>query len=669
MSKTIHDFSSSGTQAPRCDVRACLLALLSKLMPTGDSNRPDPPEAVYLRPYCNIFSELPESQWFKIIQSAIDDPGIVERDIIQLAVSQDLSFVEILVFILSFEVERDPMLGRCIAYLQKPLGGSRPALSLLSAMLAPISPLPGEGQVNMIASIACSKAVELGLIQIINESAPLPEQAVKIPPAVALCMATGRFTWPGASVGLAHQAFDLPESIMDLARLQARALAVIPNSVLVLRCASRQESAIAANAISSFSGSRPLFVHDEKAALPALGPICQEKKLIPVFSYVCGPGEMIHLPEIRGYPGPVLVMAGLEGSFESVSGNLGSWIIPRPTKEERRQLWDIHLGEPGLSAQLANDHVHSTARIVELARLARRQSISGKRERTGIDDIRQAAWQSETSGLSSLTQPVNAVVNDDALVVRPMTKQQLELLVSRCLIREQLDETLGVTIRAHYQMGVKALFLGPSGTGKTLATSWLANRLGIPLYRVDLAAISSKYIGETEKNLAKLLGQAEQEEVVLLFDEADSVFGKRTEIKDSNDRFANAQTNYLLQRIETYSGVVILTSNSKARFDSAFTRRLDMIIEFPLPGAEERRYIWLSHLGTFHKLSKANINQLAVQCNLTGGHIRNVVLTAAVIAKSQDRNITFQDIILALTDEYRKMGKQMVPELKRVMRL
>jgi len=239
-----------------------------------------------------------------------------------------------------------------------------------------------------------------------------------------------------------------------------------------------------------------------------------------------------------------------------------------------------------------------------------------------LDDIRQAAWLSESSGLSALAQPMNAIVKDDALIVRPYTRQQLALLEKRCHIRERLGESLGVTIKARYQMGVKALFLGPSGTGKTLAASWLASRLGIPLYRVDLAAITSKYIGETEKNLAKLLGQAEQEEVVLLFDEADSVFGKRTEIKDSNDRFANAQTNYLLQRIETYSGVVILTSNSKARFDSAFTRRLDMMIEFPLPSPEERRAIWLSHLGTYHQLTKAKLNQLAVQCDFAGGHIR-----------------------------------------------
>ena len=223
---------------------------------------------------------------------------------------------------------------------------------------------------------------------------------------------------------------------------------------------------------------------------------------------------------------------------------------------------------------------------------------------------------------------------------------------------------MGVTLKSRYQMGVKALFTGPSGTGKTLAAGWLATHLAMPLYRVDLASVTSKYIGETEKNLSQLLGRAEQEDVVLLFDEADSLFGKRTDVKDSNDRFANAQTNYLLQRIESYSGVVILTSNSKARFDPSFTRRLDMMIDFPLPSPEERRAIWLNHLGSFHTLSKGNINQLSVQCDLSGGHIRNVALTAAVIAKHDKRKISMEDVITALTDECHKLGKQISQELK-----
>ena len=192
--------------------------------------------------------------------------------------------------------------------------------------------------------------------------------------------------------------------------------------------------------------------------------------------------------------------------------------------------------------------------------------------------------------------------------------------------------------------GVRALFVGPSGTGKTLAVGWMATRLGLPLYRVDLASVTSKYIGETEKNLAQLFARAEHSEVVLLFDEADSLFGKRTDVKDSNDRFANAQTNYLLSRIESYEGIAILTSNSRARFDSAFTRRLDAIVDFPAPGPEERRDLWTAHLGQAHGLDFADLNRLAAKCDLAGGHIRNIVLAAAALARARHDVIREADL-------------------------
>ncbi len=206
---------------------------------------------------------------------------------------------------------------------------------------------------------------------------------------------------------------------------------------------------------------------------------------------------------------------------------------------------------------------------------------------------------------------------------------------------------------------MRALLVGPSGTGKTLAAGWVATQLGLPLYRVDLASVTSKYIGETEKNLAELFGRAEHAEVVLLFDEADSLFGKRTDVKDSNDRFANQQTNYLLQRIESFEGITLLTSNSRARFDSAFTRRLDAIIEFLAPGPVERRALWLAHLGGANTLDAVALNRLAANCDLAGGHIRNVVLGAAALAGAKGRPLGEADLSAALAAEYRKLGKQM----------
>ena len=160
-----------------------------------------------------------------------------------------------------------------------------------------------------------------------------------------------------------------------------------------------------------------------------------------------------------------------------------------------------------------------------------------------------------------------------------------------------------------------------------------------------------------------MLARAEHAEVVLLFDEADSLFAKRTEVREANDRFANAQTNYLLQRIETFDGITILTSNSRARFDNAFARRLDLIVEFPIPGPEQRRALWQSHLGTKHSLTQRELNQVAALADLCGGNIRNAVLAAAVHALTESRNINYADIVEALAAEYRKLGRQMPVEL------
>jgi SpoVK/Ycf46/Vps4 family AAA+-type ATPase len=197
-----------------------------------------------------------------------------------------------------------------------------------------------------------------------------------------------------------------------------------------------------------------------------------------------------------------------------------------------------------------------------------------------------------------------------------------------------------------------------------LAAAWLATHLGIPLYRVDLSTITSKYIGETEKNLSQLLARAEQNEVVLLFDEADALFGKRTDIQEANDRFANAQTNYLLQRMESYDGITVLTSNGRGRFDAAFSRRLDAILSFPLPGPEERRALWCSHLGAVHGVNSAELNRLAVLAELSGGQIRNAVLRGAVAAAQEGKTIFYRHVLAGVTGEYRKLSRQLPSELK-----
>jgi hypothetical protein len=419
---------------------------------------------------------------------------------------------------------------------------------------------------------------------------------------------------------------------------------------------------------------RPAFNDTDKVA--GFGPWLLMRGLLPVFCQELAPGERRRLPPLPGYNGPVLVVCGPDGSIEMPTASVASWTLPIPTLAGRRALWLAALdGERRsgsredprareLVGQLAADHRHGTGRIAHLGRLARHHAALDGRSTIDRQDVLAAAWTGEGGGLDALAEPLRATVSDAALVASSSLRADLEALMVRCRVREDLADGLGVSASTRYRPGVRALFTGPSGTGKTLAAGWIATRLGLPLYRVDLAAVTSKYIGETEKNLSQLLARAEQAEVILLFDEADSLFGKRTEINDANDRFANAQTNYLLQRLENYDGLVVLTSNSQARFDEAFSRRLDFIIDFPLPGPDERRALWQSHLGPLARLTASELNQLAVLVDLTGGQTRNVVFAAAVHARRDGREIEFTDLLSGIEAELRKLGRQVPLDLR-----
>ena len=608
------------------------------------------------------------NDWQAMWQRYLRAPAETDRPLLTLAKQLELSHAELLAVALALGVEDDPWVGRSVAYVQAPLGGSRPTMGLLDAAFTPIlapSAANGVGRERSVAAkIATGTAVRSGLLQRLNDSAPLPEQIIKVPAALALALRGETLDWPGTESEQSVALLPLPESFINTARQHAESLEHSPHRVLALRVATPAEGRSLARELAHALERRAVFINAEKTELAGLGPLCLIQKLIPVFEYELAPGENRSVPLLTGYDGPRLVILGADGSLETAQGTLLSWQVTPPPREERQMLWLSQLGEPILAERLAREHMHGLGRINTLAALARRQAEMQGRTAPNSEDVRLAAWSGEAGGLGALAQPLPARVEDTALVVPATVRDELNLLMQRCRRRDGLADKLGGTAQVRYQPGVRALFVGSSGTGKTLAAGWLATRLGLPLYRVDLAAVTSKYIGETEKNLSRLFSRAEHAEVVLLFDEADSLFGKRTEIKDSNDRFANAQTNYLLQRIESYNGIVVLTSNSRARFDSAFARRIDIMIDFPAPGPEDRRDLWRAHLGHWHNLTNNELNKLAASADLTGGHIRNAVLTAAAIAIDEDRVVGYSDIVLGLHQEYRKLGKKLPVELQ-----
>jgi hypothetical protein len=602
-----------------------------------------------------------------------------DQPLVSLARHLRLSRVELLAVAIAASVEDDALVGRVLAHVQAPIGGSRPTVGLVAAALGTVG---GDAR-SIVPALLNGAAARTGLLLILNEGAPIPERPLAVPAPLCLALAGHDSEWPATVIGADVAALvALPEAIRSAAVRHAVALVSGTGRALALRTGSPAEGRSVATAIAEALTKRAAFIETDKVA--GFGSWLRLRDLVPVFCMELAPGDRRRLPGLPGYDGPILVVCGPDGSIEMPHSSVASWSLPIPSRDERRTLWMAALeydangegrmtnGHPSLAAaadsaaladDLAAEHRHGSGRIAHLGRLAQHYAALGGRAGVERADVLAAAWTGEGGGLDSLAEPLRTTVSDEALVAAPALRDDLDALVLRCRSREDLAAGLGVSTSTRYRPGVRALFTGPSGTGKTLGAAWIATQLGLPLYRVDLASVTSKYIGETEKNLSQLLARAEQADVILLFDEADSLFGKRTDIADATDRFANAQTNYLLQRIENYDGLVLLTSNSQARFDDAFARRIDFIIDFPAPGPAERRALWQSHLGPGSSVTPSELNQLAVLVDLNGGQTRNVVLAAAVHARHQRRDIQFADLLAGIGAELRKTGRQLPIEL------
>lgn len=642
--------------SPPICLRTFTLAAIAAQLPTTSE---DAPELQFLREHLQAIAprSADSDDWVEAMRQYLRHPLPVDLPLLSLVKPLQLTALELLAIALTLAVEEDGMVGRALARLQAPMGGSRPTLSLITAAFASVV---REGT-HPLHQLLTGAAVQSGLLTLSNSGAPLPERVVSLPLPLYLALNGEDGDYPGTTLGLRDQQVPLPASVLTQAHQQATSLRSTPRQCLVIRTGAMAEGKSVAAAIAQELQCRPLFIETDD--LTGLTPFLLLRQLFPVFCVDLSPGERKRLPTIPFYAGAVLVLCGPDGTIDA-PGTALNWSLPVPSRDEREQLWQQALGNREAAIELARNHRHGSGRIADLGKLSHYYSRLRDRPQPDLADVVAASRSSEAGGLDALAQPLREPIPDGALVMPPALERELHTLLLRCRARDRLVEGLGISAAARYYPGVRALFVGPSGTGKTLAAGWLATQLGIPLFRVDLSAITSKYIGETEKNLAQLLARAEQAEVILLFDEADSTFGKRTDVKDSNDRFANAQTNYLLQRIESFDGITILTSNSRNRFDAAFSRRLDVIIDFPLPGLDERRSLWLSHLGGEHHLTAEHINQLAAAAELGGGHIRNVVLAAAVLAQSDNRAIAYGDVLHGLASEYRKLGRQLPTELK-----
>jgi hypothetical protein len=582
------------------------------------------------------------------IAGLLTDPAQEDAALVGLAPELGLTLAEVLSVGLARLVELDPLTARAVAAFS---GGARPTLGLLATVLREADPDGAE-----VLALATGAAVGCGLLEVLQPDLPLAERPVRLPSVLIPALA-GVAARPERCEILAT-ATELPASMAAKIARWAEAAAGAGPCCLVLRGGDpadrRLLAASLAVALGGPSAGAALAIGAD-APRTGLGVLCRLTAMVPIDEMELGPGERRRLPDLQGHDGVRLVLTGPDGHIDAGRLPMTDLAMPVPTIAERAVLWREALGESagGLDAQLLGPG--------RIAAIGRRVQLATDDTACTAEAVRAASLAELRGELAPLALPVPEAVTDDAMVLPPGLREALHLLLARCRQREVLGAGLGPAARAG--TGVRALLTGPPGTGKTLACAWLATQLGMPLFRVDLAGVMSKWIGETEKNLAGLLARAETSEAVLLFDEADSLFGARTEVRESSDRFANNQTNYLLARIETYGGIVLLTSNSQQRFDPAFARRLDMILEVPLPGPRERRELWRAHLGTDQALTVAETNRLAAAGEIAGGHIRNIVLTASVLARANARQITMEDIRHGFDIEYRKLGRSVPPEL------
>jgi hypothetical protein len=304
--------------------------------------------------------------------------------------------------------------------------------------------------------------------------------------------------------------------------------------------------------------------------------------------------------------------------------------VSKPGHDEQRRLWEQALGAGAIRLDRALDGVASQFRLS--AHDIQRTGSTLAREAAVLPDPEAALWRAcrdlEGLKLGGLAQRIDAVARWDDLVLTEPQKAILKQVAVHVRQRLTVYERWGFAAKSVRGLGISVLFAGESGTGKTMAAEVLANELHLELYRIDLSAVVSKYIGETEKNLARLFDAAEDSGAILLFDEADALFGKRSEVKDSHDRYANIEVSYLLQRMEAYRGLAILTSNQKAALDAAFQRRLRFVVHFPFPDATEREAIWRRVFPAATPLRDLDYAKLA-RLHMAGGHIRSIALNAA----------------------------------------
>lgn len=574
------------------------------------------------------------------------------------ALSAQFSPEAVAILLAAGMIEEDVRFGALFAAMQDPLLARRPCIGLVGWLLAEIDVLD-----------AVRPLLDAGLLLVDNPQEARAEWVLRVPPPVwdALRGDPPETPVPGISLQPAASFPGLADLILppDLQRQISRVpqlLAADQIGTLVLRGMTGSGRRTVAGALARSSGRHVLLceleqLNDEARRL--IGPLATLSRAMPVLRCNPGPGSTLDVPALAGYSGPTSITLGRSGGLRGQLLDRALTLnLPPPDQQARKRFWQAS-GVPLAPADrddIAGRFLLTGGLIRRAAQLGYAHTVLAGRTHLTAADVQEAMRALNRQSLDTLATRLDPVGGWDDLVVSSLVGQELRALATRCRERESLREQAGRAFRNNLNRGVRSMFSGPSGTGKTLAARVLAAALQMDLYRVDLAAVVNKYIGETERNLNEVFSRAEELDVILLLDEGDSLMTRRTDVQNANDRYANLETNYLLQRLENYEGIVIITTNAGNRIDGAFLRRLDVIVEFALPDAAERRALWHNHLPAGHAVAPALLAAIVQRCALSGGQIRNAALYATLLAMGSQNGVCDLHLAEALRREYRKAG-------------
>ncbi len=611
-------------------------------------------EAVFSRSWSEIQKELGDNL------SQLD--GVAG----QFIQENKLPLHEVFLLTLVGEMESSHLINLAVNDLQSPVDTNRPTCFLCAALVELLFSIDDYNSQDL----QTSQLFLLDLIDIQGDG-PLPQRDIRCAPVFWQIIQGKASFWPdchllksqGETNDLAHKTqTDISELLNLLSAPVEKNLGNKSPNIILIRGKNGSGRKIAANTIAKALKLKAYTLPKKIWQTSRAFNLCSHyASWLPIVEPDLKPGEnwQPRIPELSTL---LIIIMGSEGGINAP--NIIELNINVPDYKERLDYWQQELKSnipvnALASARLSKSDIKS---ISNTARL----NAQIKQSELKTDHIIQARRQHSLEKLRLLAEPINTQINRSDLALSPILSKQIKQLIKRCKTREHLADQLGHIVQATLNPGIRALFSGPSGTGKTLSASYIANQLGSPLYRVDISAIMNKYIGETEKNLSRLLDYASASDTILLFDEADSLFGRRNESEHSGERYANMITNFLLSRIESHDGIILLTSNNRQQIDTAFSRRFDAILEFSLPAYQQRYDLWMKHLGSSTQdKSETLCNFLASYCDLSGGHIRNAVLSAAIECEKEGEQaaIEVQHIITGLQSEYQKLGRSIPPSL------